>query len=272
MTNSELQKSIAALPFDLDDGMLIWPRDGGYYVSDAPPRAGVWARLRREQPRSGLWPVFLQCHAATLDNRWDEGMVGFRRSDRPQRHSDYDAEAVLAKQWAKINNPTSTSPDEVAEYAARTAPFDLFWPGLAPEIESRRPPDEVADEFAGRLVNDSFTRMGLVQVDRGADVPRATGWYAGEDISPGKATAVLRSWEDRFGTRLIQIGFNTMILSVAAPPTSLAVAQQVAVEHLAFCDENIEDADGALTRYAKELIGIHHWSFWWYRNTGGWFC
>jgi hypothetical protein len=62
-----------------------------------------------------------------------------------------------------------------------------------------------------------------------------------------------------------------MVLSVAAPPTTLAAAQRVAAEHLAFCQENIEYDDGGLARYAEEILGVHHWSFWWDREPPGWF-
>ena len=271
MTTSPLQKRIDALPFPVGAGILVWPLDGGYYVSDAPAPPGAWSELRGEHRRSGLWPVFLQCHESASSTHWNEGWAGFRWSNRLASDDEtYDAAAVLERQWHEFGPEADATAEELADYAAQRAPFAREWPGPAPAIEIRLPPDEVADDFAERLINDPHTRLGLVPVDRGADVPRATGWWASEEISPGAVSAVLRSWEDRFGARLIRIGFNTMVVSVAAPPTTLPDAHRVAAEHLAFCQENVGYPEGALARYAEDLIGANHWAFWWERDSHEW--
>jgi hypothetical protein len=57
---------------------------------------------------------------------------------------------------------------------------------------------------------------------------------------------------------------NELLLSVAAPPTSPATAREVAVEHFAFCPDNVlQTGTGDLDAYAEELIGARTWSFWW---------
>jgi hypothetical protein len=128
----------------------------------------------------------------------------------------------------------------------------------------------VADELSGQLIQDADTRLGLMLVSRGADVPMAAEWWAGGQLDTGSAVAVLRSWEDRFGMRLVQFGFDSLEVSVAAPPTTPAEAQHLAAEHFALCDEVIGYEKGALSRYAEELIGAQHWSFWWERPTPDW--
>ncbi|MGC7358384.1 DUF4253 domain-containing protein, partial [Mycobacteroides abscessus subsp. massiliense] len=56
----------------------------------------------------------------------------------------------------------------------------------------------------------------LVPVARPADVPAALGWWGGTNycLTGTDFTAVLRSWEDRFGAVLISIGFDTMTVRV----------------------------------------------------------
>jgi hypothetical protein len=127
-----------------------------------------------------------------------------------------------------------------------------------------------ADELVGRLVLDTVTRLGLLPIDRSADVPVATQWWPSEELDAGAATAVLRSWEERFGTRVVQLGFDSLELSVAGPPGTLAEAERVAAEHFAFCVENVGREKGALSLYAEELIGARHWSFWWTREDPEW--
>ena len=48
---------------------------------------------------------------------------------------------------------------------------------------------------------------------------------------------MLRSWEDRFGARLLQVGFDEIRLLAERPPRTLQAALHVAAEHCAFGDE-----------------------------------
>jgi Domain of unknown function (DUF4253) len=77
---------------------------------------------------------------------------------------------------------------------------------------------------------------------------------------------VVRSWEDRFGVRVVRVGSDTLHLSVAAPPTTVEHALRVAAEHWAFCPDNVfqgpADAN-TLTSYAEQIRGKNSWSFWW---------
>jgi hypothetical protein len=83
-----------------------------------------------------------------------------------------------------------------------------------------------------------------------------------DDIA--KVSAVLRSWEDRFGARVVGVGFATLDLSVAAPPVEEDHALRVAAEHFAFCPDNVWQSDTpTLTAYAESIRGVNRWSFWW---------
>ena len=63
-------------------------------------------------------------------------------------------------------------------------------------------------------------RIGLAVADRPADVLTRIGWTGAANgcLTPLPITAVLRSWEDRFGARLLQIGFDRIRLLVERPP------------------------------------------------------
>jgi hypothetical protein len=62
---------------------------------------------------------------------------------------------------------------------------------------------------------------------------------------------------------VVRIGFDTLDLSVAAPPVTPEHAQQVAAEHYGFCPDNIEQGLGTLAAYAQAIRGEKLWSFWW---------
>jgi hypothetical protein len=64
------------------------------------------------------------------------------------------------------------------------------------------------------------SRIGLVSAGRPADVLPLIGWggLAGRGESLLPLTAVLRSWEDRFGARLIDVGYAGLRLLAERPP------------------------------------------------------
>src|SRR5206468_2398493 len=96
-------------------------------------------------------------------------------------------------------------------------------------------------------------RLGLVECGRGADAPAALGWTGpanyGTDVAP--FCAVLRSWEDRFGIRVVALTFDAMYCTVSAPPATFDHALHVAAEHLAFCPDNVLQGAGSLEAYAE---------------------
>jgi Domain of unknown function (DUF4253) len=264
MTNPTLEMSLDAVPTGLlPDGFLVRPRHFGehrYWLSRNPARRTDWVRLRAAHHETGLWPVFLQGEEDDAHLPWMAGWFGRPPSEAIPR----DAETVLSTQWAEYTRVNPNDPAEIEQVAQEIAPLGTAWPGLAPAVEITVSPDSIADEFAIRLVNNEDTLLGLVPAARGADVLQYIRWQGtGDCPDPEDVTTVLRDWEDRFGVRLIRIGMSSLVLSVAAPPTSRSAALLVAAEHFAFCRDNIWFGPGALTNYADELIGAHHWALYW---------
>ncbi|MDV9177872.1 DUF4253 domain-containing protein, partial [Streptomyces sp. W16] len=104
---------------------------------------------------------------------------------------------------------------------------------------------------------------------RTADIPTALGWTgpAEHEGDTARLSAVLRSWEDRFGIRVLALGLDHLRVSVAVPPTTRAEAEAVAAEHFAFCPDNIwhgGDGDRTIAAYAEhQLLNQSAWHFWW---------
>ncbi|NEB06702.1 DUF4253 domain-containing protein, partial [Streptomyces sp. SID13726] len=77
-------------------------------------------------------------------------------------------------------------------------------------------------------------------------------------------SAVLRSWAERFGARVVGVGTDTLLVSVARPPRDLEHARALAVEHFAVCPDNVWQGSGSVRAYAEEAVaGSEHWAFWW---------
>jgi len=73
---------------------------------------------------------------------------------------------------------------------------------------------------------------------------------------------VLRSWEDRFGARLLEVGFDDIRLLVSRPPQTLRAARPIAAEHFAFSDE-AHKGPRHVGEIARALVNNPFWDFWW---------
>lgn len=274
------------LDVNLPPGRLVEPQEqddawGGpaYWLSDEPAGPDLWVRLRQAHARSGLWPVFATSSNFDDDRPWADGEVSPQPVTDIARVNAGDMLAGFWKAWIVgehhlwlENWPENADPPELAsgftlsrDDFPELVPFGADWPGLAPAGDGQDP-----DEFADQYVRDNYdgtSRIMLVPAARSADVPTAVGWDGAVNyIQPvSLLSLVLRSWEDRFGARLIEMGFDTLRLSVAAPPATREHAQRVAAEHFAFCPDNIvQGMCGTISAYAATyVLGKHDWSFWW---------
>jgi hypothetical protein len=140
-------------------------------------------------------------------------------------------------------------------------PFDRQFPGLAPPEQTQLLP-------AGRqqALDLASARIGLVAADRPADIPAAIGWLGLTNLPLDHSLlglcAVLRSWEDRFGAVLIDVGFADLRLLVQRPPRSLQAAERIAAEHFALADECTE-GNRTVSSIAASLVDAPIWTFWW---------
>jgi hypothetical protein len=238
-----------------------------YWLSDRPAPAGIWAHLRREHGRSGLWPLLLGGDRYEPSRPWESGEMYPDDDADPGAH---DPASLLANWW-RVYTDDDDDDDALSseERLAVTAPYGDCWPGLAPLPAGQREPEACAEKFADFLLREQpHMRLGLVAADCGADALVAAGWSGPANYTndTSEIAAVLRSWEERFGARVVGAeGHATLLLSVAAAPSGIDEALAVAAEHFAFCPDNIWQGSEpyTLAAYAERLIGQHCWAFWW---------
>ncbi|WP_406100934.1 DUF4253 domain-containing protein [Streptomyces sp. NBC_01003] len=238
------------------------------WLSTAPASVELWARLLAEHCASGLWPLLLDAHA-TGDAEfrpWVSGELFPERMSSPQAHNS----AELLARWWSVYTKTDEDDDLLipGERLAVTAPFGQTWPRPILSHEPVTSADELAAEYAQVFADQHpHARLGLVAAACGADTLTAVGWDgpANYDDDTAKFSAVVRDWEYRFGARVVAVGFDTLHLSVAAPPMCIEDALLVAAEHFAFCPDNIWQGPHpcTLTAYAERIVGMNSWDFWW---------
>ena len=88
------------------------------------------------------------------------------------------------------------------------------------------------------------------------------GWNGALVTAVPKA-AVLRSWEDRFGARLLRVGLAEFSVLARRPPRTLESAQHLAAEQWAFCNEFGGTGLHDVPRITASLMNSPIWTFWW---------
>ncbi len=214
----------------------------------------VLYELRHAAAARNLVPVMLAGMESEPGRPWDSRE--FCPTD-PRRALLIDVEAELRKAW------TGQFEDEDGYDEVRLAavkPFGKTFPGLSRPARV----GEIADD-ADVLDRLRDRRIGLVAAERSAHVPAAIGWSGAVNVyeDPALLSAVLRSWEVRWNARLVEIGFDTLTLTVGNPPREEKSALALAAEHCAFCSDNVWQGPGSVAEYARTLSGSRTWQFWW---------
>jgi hypothetical protein len=224
----------------------------------------ILQRLRAFSESTRLVPMMLLGMEGDKSRPWDS--EEFAPTD-PRRTDQFSVEPVLAEMWQQCVN------EDDPESLVALEPFDSQFPGLAAapggvtpsgfrQLFSRRqdPNDDLA-----QLKSFTSRRIGLIAARRPADAVTALGWTGAVNVhqDPATMSAVLRSWEDRFAARVVEIGFDTLALTVGIPPHDRQSALVVAAEHFAFCPDNVWQGSGTIGSYAEGLAGNRVWRFWW---------
>ncbi|WP_199547286.1 DUF4253 domain-containing protein [Streptomyces sp. N35] len=229
------------------------------WVSDSPASSGSWAALRPARAL-GLLPVLI---GPDMSVRGGSDLA----PETVSRPGDHDAVEVLAGHWAR--RPIRPA------YRHIRAPFGAAWPGLAQAVRHAPDVPETAAEHVARLMlepgpdqydfDGQTSWIALVPARRSADIPAAIGWSWAADYERDVARlcAVLRTWEDRFGARVVVAGC-ALIVSAAAPPTTRGEAELLAAEHMAFCPDALANFGMSTIReYATYLLTAPYWTFGW---------
>lgn len=229
------------------------------WISDAPPAPQRLAHLRADHRRTGLWPLLLCDDTEVYGERCTVGVV----PPEPLEHVErWRAQDVIQRIWDGL----CQSDDEFgpAYEPELLAPFGEQHPSTARAGGLLADPDILANQQAPRFV-DEETKLALVPVQRGADVLTALGWSGAANHVSRTAglSAMLRSWEERFGARVLRLGPDRLDLSVSAPPSDLEHATTVAAEHWAFSPDRVLQDAGSISGHAAEIRGRRSWSFWW---------
>jgi Domain of unknown function (DUF4253) len=121
----------------------------------------------------------------------------------------------------------------------------------------------------------TFTQayLGLVPAARSADIPALIGAsVAANFLGVAELSAVLRSWEQRFGGRVVAI-LDGLYVSVGAPPLVWEHAEQLALVHLLLCPDNLTSQPvWTFPSHVDRILGADLWRSGGLRNRLPWDC
>jgi hypothetical protein len=256
----------------LPNGRRIHAADGSggpvaWATVELVPDAGrVWADLSEARARSGLVPLLLSGIGGDPERPWDT--QEFRDPDDLTELDHLDAAEVLREDWRQQTTEYDDYDEEDEEYededfaksiARDVAPFSRRqFPGLAQAEDHQLSADQLDRVLSGL----GPARVGLVPADRPADALPMLGWNAVLDTAVPKA-AVLRSWEDRFGARLLRVGLAEISVLAQRPPRTPEPAQRLAAELWAFCKEFGGTGLHDIRSVTASLMSSPIWTFWW---------
>ena len=253
----------------LPAGRRIRGNDGqgepvAWATTEPVPGAGrVWAALSKAHAQSGLVPVLLAGIGGDPERPWDT--QEFRDPDDLTELDHLDAAELLREDWRQ---QTTEYDEEDEEYqdedfarsiAEQVAPFSRRqFPGLAQAEDHQLSAGQLDRVLSGL----GPARVGLVPAGRPADALPALGWNQALDTAVPIA-AVLRSWEDRFGARLLRAGLAEISVLSQRPPRTLESARHLAAEQWAFCSEFGGTGLHDVPRITASLMNSPVWTFWW---------
>jgi hypothetical protein len=230
---------------------------------EVPDAARVWVALSQAHSETGLVPFVLGTLHSEASRPWDQ--EEFYDPIDPREADQMDAADVLRKRWdGETHESVEPGEDEDPEFlrhiTAALAPFSHEFPGLASSEDAVLNPEQI-DQTPG---SPGARRLGLVPADRPADVLPRIGWTPSDQSDALPVAAVVRSWEDRFGARLLEVGFAEIRLLVQHPPRGTEATQRVAAEHWAFADECGDTGRSSIAEIPAALLRRPAvWQFWW---------
>jgi hypothetical protein len=257
------------IPDSLPAGVLAVPDEDFTQGESAPvmwltsePVHGslaVWHRLFDQRHSTGLYPLILPERAGLAGRPWLNGEL------EPVTAADVatcDVAALLRERWQELVAASRAQEVDLAW----TGHGDGAWPGPVPAIPLAHDPSDVSALLADLPAAYDHCRIGLVPADSGSAAMAVVGWMGAVNhfATVAPLAAVVRSWEERFGFRVVALGFDTIVGSHALGPLSADGARAIGVEHYLACpDELDQNYAGDVAGYLTRIAHNPGWALWW---------
>lgn len=221
----------------LPEGEVV---NGRYWLSDERlDGAGeLWSLIAGRFGETKLWPVLVDGSPFNDDWPWVDEPAFYTPTDDASIGA-VDVRGLLNERWKAAWIPGRSPIGAELARATRSPGAPLETPGRTSETVPRR--------------------LLLVPVARPSDAVGAIGWEP-FDMSSAEASAVVRSWEERFGAVLVALAPKSMVVRF---PFDLATASvELAAELYAFAPDIMASESITLEVFAGSLRGDEVFLYW----------
>ncbi len=189
----------------------------------------------------------------TIERPWLTGEFN------PKEYEHFDPDDVLRKGW---NDAMPIAEEEFDTGTHR--PYSRAWPGSGSPWPSRPELTTIRTVALWKTMGPG-ARLAVVPVMRPADAVGRLGWTGAVnyDLDPWAISAVLRSWEDRFGIVLVGMGFDTLTFQNPDPSGDGQQLVALAAELFALCSDSVYQGAGSIQALAASLRGNDYFTLWW---------
>jgi|ERR1043166_3089064 hypothetical protein len=205
----------------------------------------TWRKLRQSAPGLRFWPVIFG--EAENVGRICE-IFGTPDAENP-------AEAIRLASETDVQEFFQGRAEEFSGEGAHGA-----WPKEAEGMTDFTIPRKILKpgEFHESVV------IGLVPAKHSWEVPAVLSFGAWNDCpEPVAQAAVLRYWNEIYGTELVGLSGDVLELEAARRPSTKEEALQLAQEQYWFCYDIVEQGVGTIENLAAGLMSSSVWYFWW---------
>lgn len=124
----------------------------------------------------------------------------------------------------------------------------------------------VLDPETGAPMHDVFlTRLPTRHSWDAPVLLRFGGWD--DSPFPEEHAAIAHAWHEQYGADIIAVTQDTLEFAVANPPTTREAAEELAMNHFAYCEELVVYHAKTIRTLAASLLNAPTWFFWWERKS-----
>ena len=215
------------------------------FLTPGKDAVSTWRKLRQSAPGLHYWPVIFG-EPDNVERICD--IFGTEDAEDP-------ADTIRLASEADVQEYFRSRAEEFSGERAHGE-----WPKHAESMTDFTIPRKILEpgKFHESVV------IGLVPASKSWELPAVLAFGGWNDCPFAKdQVAVLRYWNEIYGTELVGLSGDVMELEPARKPSTREDALKLAQEQYWFCYDIVEQGVGTIESLAAGLMGSSVWYFWW---------
>jgi hypothetical protein len=252
------------LEIDGDSFEKFWVIDGKEVYGITVPgdeAVAMWERLRELVSDTGYYPVIVGDRWEVMTRHLDE--IDQRSSRIIVEKILAEAEDINASQWF-IDEDREMREDDENDWVGEDFPDDRteIDREVLAEIDYWHETFEEDPEYTIPSLDETLMLL----------IPTVNSWeifaflqFGGWNSCPAdeEHVAIAKRWNNLYGAEVVGMSNDVVEMRVIQPPLTADSAFRLAQEQYIYCQDNVDQGAGSLTKLAVNLYANKIWYFWW---------